>query len=645
MKVPQKGDREIRARRGSERGRSRKREIRKMSTLKLNKKFIESIPMPMCIVDKKGKIVDFNAHIGEVFLYDDITGSDFFALTGVKLEDIIEESGEKGCKTIERSDKTFKVFTSEESCCEKNGDTDRSGDEDTDENRDRDTDGSVNGNVDEGNVLVFFYDITRYEILKETYEDEKTCVALVRIDNYDELIAGTLPDMRMELSSRVDKTIRKWAADTHASIVKHKDDEYAMYFQQIYLKAMVDSKFSILDEVRQIETEVDFPISLSVGVGTAEDNMSDTEESARAALELALGRGGDQAVVRKHNQIDYYGGKLQTVEKTNKGKSRVIAHMLKQLIADADRILIMGHRNPDMDCFGAAMGMFRVCKMQGREANMVVDEVNDSLRVIYKQAKETEKYNFISGEKALELAGEGTLLIVVDTHRPSYVSCPGLLEKAEKIAVIDHHRRAADFIKNADLSYIESYASSACELVSEILQYSGKKRVLQKLEAEALLGGITLDTNRFAVKTGVRTFEASAWLRRSGADTTEVKRFFQMNIDMFKVRAKGIASAELHNNGVATSICEGYNRDAQIINSQVADELLNIEGVKASFVASKNDSGKTVVSARSLGELNVQVIMEKLGGGGHLTTAGAQVEESPEDVLEVIKNIVGGEKR
>lgn len=616
-----------------------------MKDIICDKDLFDSIPLPMCAVDSNGKIIGFNSHIGEVFLYDDIIGSDFFAITGLKIEDVINAGKNNTNLTIERSDKTFRVFTGRNDFTHRNKALilDASTEAMGIDSSVRETD--ERAKTDEKPLIVFFYDITRYETLKTTYEGEKTCVSLIRIDNYDELIAGTLPDMRMEVSSRIDKTIRKWASDCEASIVKHEEDEYAMYFQKTFLTKMIDGKFSILDEVRQIETEVDFPMSLSIGVGVAEDNMFDTEESARAALDLALGRGGDQAVVRKHHQIDYYGGKLQTVEKTNKGKSRVIAHILKQLIAEAGRILIMGHTNPDMDCFGAALGMFRVCKMQGRDAGIIVDEVNDPLRVIYKQAKESENYSLLSGERALELANEETLLIVVDTHRPSYVSCPELLRKVGKIAIIDHHRRATDFIKDADLSYIESYASSACELVSEILQYAGKKRALEKLEAEALLGGITLDTNRFAVKTGVRTFEAAAWLRRSGADTTEVKRFFQTDMEMFRVRAKSIASAELHNNGVATSLCEGYNRDAQIINSQVADELLNIKGVKASFVAGKNDSGKTVVSARSLGELNVQVIMEKLGGGGHLTTAGAQVEESPEDVLEVIKNIIGSEER
>jgi c-di-AMP phosphodiesterase-like protein len=586
-----------------------------MAETNFEKKMTSYVPVPVCVVNDRGKVVGSNDHIDEVFIYDEITGYDFFALTGIKIADMIAAAENNAYQILERNGKKFRLFA-----C-KDGDT----------------------MLD--NYFIFFYDITNYECLKDMYNDERICVSRINIDNYDELMASTPPDMRMTISSEVDKTIRRWAADNNASIINSKSNQYIMYFQYSYLKGMIDSKFSILDEVRQIETEADFPMSLSIGVGVGGKNILDTEDFANTAIDLALGRGGDQAVVKRLNKIEYYGGKLQTVEKGNKGKSRVVAHTLKQLIEQAGRIIIMGHGNPDMDSFGSSLGMVRVCQMCGRDANIVVNEINDSLQVIYKQAKDTGKYKFISKGKAMELANEDTLLIVLDTHRPSYCECRELLDIAGKIAVIDHHRRAVDAIKNPALSYIESYASSTAELVSEILQYAGPKRALEKLEAEALLAGITIDTNRFAVKTGVRTFEAAAWLRRSGADTTEVKRFFQTDLDAVRVRAKCIASAEIHDNGIATSICEGFNQDAQIINSQVADELLNIKGVKASFVAGRNAAGKTGISARSLGDINVQLIMEKLGGGGHLTTAGAQVEESPEEVIEIVKNILSNEKR
>ncbi|MBQ1489540.1 MAG: DHH family phosphoesterase [Eubacterium sp.] len=580
-----------------------------MSETSFEKSFAETVPLPICIVDSKGKVVSANSHIGEVFIYDDLVGSDFYALTGVRLSELLDGEEKKEQRTVQRSDKAFRLH-------------------------------AIHKNCEDGNTVVVFYDITDYETLKSAYMNERVCVAVVQIDNYDELIASTLPDMRMTITTQVDKTIRKWASDLKASIIHNKQNEYIVYFQSSFLPKLRENKFAILDEVRAIETESAFPMSLSIGVGIDGRTMEETEEFASSAIELALGRGGDQAVTKRNAQISYYGGKAQTVEKTNKGKSRVIARRLQQMIENSGRILIMGHKNPDMDCFGSALGIHRVCKMHGREASIVLDDVNESLNVVYKQAAESGKYSFISNEKALAYANSETLLIIVDTHRPSYLCCAELPGMVGQVAVIDHHRRAADAIENVNLSYIESYASSAAELVCEILQYSGKKRVLSKLEAEALLGGMTIDTNRFAVKTGVRTFEAAAWLRRSGADTTEVKRFFQTDLESFRARAEGIASAVVEENGIATSICKGNHREAQIINSQVADELLNIKGIKASFVASRNLIGQTVVSARSLGEINVQVIMEKLGGGGHLTTAGAQMDLPPEGVLEEIRKLV-----
>ena len=527
-------------------------------------------------------------------------------------------------KTIERNNKIFRLVTSR---AESQSDSEAEDEDDL-----------------SGVIVVFFNDITAYETLREEYTNERVCVARVNIDNYDEMKANTSPDMRMTISSEADKIIRKWAGKIGGSIVNMSRSEYIIYFEYRHVDEMIRNKFSILDEVRNIETQADFPMSLSIGVGIGGESIIETRDYADGALDLALGRGGDQAVVRRVNKIEYYGGKLQTVEKGNKGKSRVVAHALSRLIDQADRVMIMGHRNPDMDAFGAALGMFRVCMMNGKNSSIVIDEVNDSLQTIYKQAKERGIYTFLTHDRAKELIDENTLLIVLDTHRPSFVECKDLLDCTDRIVVIDHHRRAVDAISNPVLSYIESYASSTAELVTEILQYTGNKRDLDKLEAEALLAGMTVDTNRFAVKTGVRTFEAAAWLRRAGADTTEVKRLFQSDLDDFKTRSRGLSSAHIGEDGIATSICPGYNQEAQIINSQVADELLNVRGVKASFVAGRDETGQTVVSARSLGDVNVQLIMEKLGGGGHLTTAGAQVEMSPEEVLTMVRNILDGDK-
>lgn len=593
-----------------------------MAELNYKEILTEKVPLPMCIVNENGKVIDSNSYMDEVFVYDEIKDYDFFALTGIKVEELEASAESRVFKTIERNNKIFRLVTSR-------ADSQSEDDEENEES---------------GVIVVFFNDITAYEHLREEYNNERVCVARVNIDNYDEMKANTSPDMRMTISSEADKIIRKWAGKIGGSIVNMSRSEYIIYFEYMHVDEMVRNKFSILDEVRNIETQADFPMSLSIGVGIGGESITETRDYADGALDLALGRGGDQAVVRRVNKIEYYGGKLQTVEKGNKGKSRVVAHALSRLIDQADRVMIMGHRNPDMDAFGAALGMFRVCMMNGKNSSIVIDEVNDSLQTIFKQAKEKGTYTFLTHDRAKELIDENTLLIVLDTHRPSFVECRDLLECTDRIVVIDHHRRAVDAIANPVLSYIESYASSTAELVTEILQYTGNKRDLDKLEAEALLAGMTVDTNRFAVKTGVRTFEAAAWLRRAGADTTEVKRLFQSDLDDFKTRSRGLSSAHIGEDGIATSICPGYNQEAQIINSQVADELLNVRGVKASFVAGRDETGQTVVSARSLGDINVQLIMEKLGGGGHLTTAGAQVEMSPEEVLTMVRNILDGDK-
>ena len=565
------------------------------------------MPMPVCVVNHNGKVVRSNANMKDVFVYDELTGYDFFALTGISSDELRELADKHKFRSLERNDREFRVFAA----------------------RDKDD--------EDGNTMVFFYEITAYVAVKKKYDEEKICVARINIDNYDDLISSTEPEMRMTISSQVDKLIRDWSQRLKGSIVTMRAGQYIMYFQSRHLKGMIDSKFSILDDARDIETQTDFPISLSIGVGLNGETLAETRNNADAALDLALGRGGDQAVIRDGNKIRYFGGRLMSVEKGNKGKSRVVAHALKRLIEQAERVLIMAHRNADMDAFGSELGMARVCKIYGVNASIIIDKVNDSLQTIHKQARLSGEYNMITSEKAKELMTPNTLVVLLDTHRPSYSECEEVLEQAERIAVIDHHRRAADGVSNPTLSYIESYASSTAELVTEILQYLGAKKALSKLEAEGLLAGMTVDTNRFAVKTGGRTFEAAAWLKRAGADTAEVKKFFQSSIEDFKIRSKAIADSVITEDGIATSICIGNNPEAQIVNSQVADELLNVKGVKASFVAGTNADGETLISARSLGDVNVQILMEEFGGGGHLTTAGAQVKESPEEIIELAR--------
>lgn len=579
---------------------------------KRKRKPVEGVnsPFPTCIVGRNGKIISANQFIDKVFLYDALEEIDFFGLTGIKLETLEDISVEDTYITLERNGCIFRLLVRI---------------------------------IDEGSYFVTFEDVTALEELRLKYIENRNCMGKINIDNYEELQNRVSIEQKNQTINLIVNLITEWSKEMKASLNRIKEDEFLLFFPFYKLEQAIENKFEILDKVRSIDTGADFPLSLSMGIGISADDMEETENLANRAIDLALGRGGDQAVVKTDEKTTYYGGKIQARERSNKGKSRIIAHALKVLISQSDQIFIMGHRNADMDAFGSSLGVFRICKLEDKDKDItiVVSTVNKSLKEIYQSAEDMETYKFANGEKALEQIGDNALVIVVDTHRASYVDCPELLEKAKNIVVIDHHRRAEDFIANPTLHYLESYASSTAELVTEILQYSGEKKLLVKLEAEALLAGMTIDTNRFAVKTGVRTFEAAAYLRRSGADTTEVKRFFQTDLESFKIKSRCINDAKFYDEGIAMSICKGENEDAQVINSTVADELLTIKGIKASFVAGKNQQGTTVISARSLGEMNVQIIMEKLGGGGHLTTAGAQSDDlSPEELIEKVKELV-----
>ncbi|MGN0734979.1 MAG: DHH family phosphoesterase [Anaerovoracaceae bacterium] len=586
-----------------------------MSQEKQEKIISPCVPLPLCVINNQGKIIDANQHIGDVFIYDAIIDADIFTLTGIKTADLYAAAAEDTHPQLRRNEKVFRLVT------------------------------YLMGEEPDSNLGIIFNDVTNMEELKERYNNEKPCVAKIQVDNYDQLIdtSGAAPNLG--LSSEIDKIIRKWAARINGSVSRVKSSNYVVWFEQQYLDRLVASKFDLLDDVRNLETGADFPASLSIGIGVGGKSMTQTEEYANAALDLALGRGGDQAVVKRNIKIEYYGGKLQTVEKSNKGKSRIVGHALKQLIDQSRRIFVMGHRYPDMDSFGASLGIMRLCTLSEKEPFIVIDEFNDSLQAIFRQAKESENYRFISSEKAAAMAEAEDLLIVVDTHRPSMVQCPELLGICERVVVIDHHRKVEEFIENPVLAYMESYASSTSELVAEILQYMTTKKVLLKLEAEALLAGITVDTNGFAMKTGVRTFEAAAWLRRQGADPTEVKRFFQEDLYNIRLKAAAISATEIIGGDIAVTTCQQVMPDAQLICAQVADQLLTIKGVRASFVVGRNNEMKTVISARSMGEINVQVIMEKFGGGGHLTTAAAQVDTSIDETVSKIMNVLEANKQ
>lgn len=570
--------------------------------------FIQSLPIPACTVSAEGFIKKANALMSDVILYNDIEGANFFTLTCVKRSELIESNEEKDT-IIERNGRRFSLH-------------------------------AIEGASEEEDVTIFFRDVTEREKYKELYEAGKPVVILVSIDNYDELLSSITTDSKRGVPAEVDRIVRKWANEYKAPILSSEEESYAILTDRETAKRIMADNFSVLDEVRQIETKIDFPVSLSIGMGMSDMSLADTHDLAEAARELALGRGGDQAVVKDDEQTHHYGGTLQSMEKNNRGRAKVIAHAIKRLIKESSKVLVMGHRWPDMDSFGSALGAYRMCEYLGKEVYLILEDYNEALEEIYKAADNTEAYRIIKHKKAVELMDDKTLVIVVDTNRPTLVECREVLDKATNKIVIDHHRLADDSIVAPTIAYVESYASSASELVSEILQHVSQKKIISKFEAEALLAGIMVDTNSYSIRSGVRTFEAAAWLKRAGADTSKVKGFFQTDIMSFQAKANAVATAEYTAKGIAFATTDCYTSDAQIINAQVADELLTVKGVKASFVFGRNDKLKTLVNARSLGGINVQVIMEKLGGGGHLTAAAAQLEITPEEAREEINKLL-----
>lgn len=572
---------------------------------------ISNHPLPLCMIDSDGKFLWYNKKFSDIYKDADVVNAGIYRVTGLKASEFFTDDPVEKPVMVSSNGRAYKVVSSY-----------------LDEDKNN-------------SAVLYWIDMTNYELVKNLYKDERSCYAYVIVDNYDELIACSPDDRKSIVAAEIEKTIRQWAAKMQASITRFRNSQYFVIFEQKHFDKLEAGKFAILDEVREIETDADFPVSLSIGIGIGGKTPQQGDEYAAAALDLALGRGGDQAVVKKVSKIEYYGGRLQTVEKRNKGKSRIMAHALRQLIDQSSQVVIMGHKKPDMDSFGAALGICRIAKNRSKPAFVIINSYNESLNDMYHTAENSGNYKFIRNEQALDITDKDTLVIVVDTHRPSMVECSELLTRTDKLVVIDHHRKTEEFIDNATLTYMEAYASSTSELITEILQYSGgDKKDIDKFEAEVLLAGITVDTNRFSIRTGVRTFEAASWLRRMGADTANVRQFFQTDMDSLKQRSKIVSSATMPIPGIALARCEGKFTDVQVINSRAADEMLNIKGVKASFVVGENDEGLTVISARSLGEINVQTIMEKLGGGGNLTKAGAQIEIPVEETLNLIIQLV-----
>ena len=573
----------------------------------MDDQYIRMLPIPACLVDTDGIIRAANPLMKNVFVYEDIAGYNFFTMTGFKRDQLMKANQEE--MILDRNGRLFKLWINE-------------------------------GAKEDEDIVVFFDEATTRESFRSKLESDKAAIMYINIDNYDELIASAPEDFRRMIPAQIDSLVRKWGESFSSPVISTGDDRYVMYTTRGNLEGMIKGNFSVLDEVRSLETQIDFPASISIGAGISDISLIESTELAEAALELALGRGGDQAVVKNDDGTRYYGGTLQSLEKNNRSKPRVIAHAMKALIEDADKVFIMGHRWPDMDAFGSALGASAICSFLGKDSYIVIDKHNEALDTIYQKVQDTENYSIIKPERALRMVTDLSLLIIVDTNRPMLIESPELAQACRTRIVIDHHRLTEDSYQNSAVAYVESYASSASELMAELMQHFSQKRFISKLEAEAMLAGIMVDSNNFSGRTGVRTFEAASWLKRGGADSTEVKKLFQVRQEDFQSKASAIAGAEFAADGVAYAINEGVTRNTQIINAQVADELMTVKGTKAAFVLGRNEVGQTMVSARSYGEINVQTIMEKFGGGGHFTSAAARTDEPLAEVLARIRKLV-----
>ncbi|MDE5965314.1 MAG: DHH family phosphoesterase [Lachnospiraceae bacterium] len=498
--------------------------------------------------------------------------------------------------------------------------------------------------IDEHDIIVavYFYDETELQAYIRENQEQKLVVGQIYIDNYEEAMDSVEEVRQALLIALIDRKINVYMQNIDAIVKKMEKDKYFFVFKQKYLSQLETTKFALLDEVRAINIGNELAVTLSISIGAEADSFLQAYDSARVAMDLALGRGGDQAVVKYGERIVYYGGKSQGVEKTTRVKARVKAHALREILETKDKVIIMGHRLPDVDCLGSALGIYRLADALGKKAHIVINEATISVRPIMNNFAGNSIYPedlFYNSEQAVAAMDADTLLVVVDVNRPTYTECPELLSMTNSIVVLDHHRQTSETIQNATLSYVEPYASSACEMVAEVLQYIVDKPKLRSLEADAMYAGILVDTDNFVTKTGVRTFEAAAFLRRSGADVVRVRKMFRSDMEDFKQKARGVEHAEVFLDifAISTMPVEGVDSPT-VMASKVANELLNIAGVHASFVFTDLE-GVIYISARSIDDINVQVIMEKLGGGGHANAAGAQLTDVSlqEGIMQVKK--------
>lgn len=596
-----------------------------MDYTQVQKKLIKEMEIPNTLVDRTGKVLWSNDAMREIF--NDVKVKyimDIFPEISKENLQFEEDESKKPCINLAYSSRNYRIEFNRINVDEEFS--------------------TENSKNEEYLISVYMFDETEIKRLAKENADQKMVAGLIYIDNYDDALESVEDVRKSLLIALIERKINKYFSAYDAVVKRLEKDKYFLVIKQKYLSILQSNKFSILDEVKGVNIGNEMAVTISIGLGVNGEEYIQNCDYSRTAIDLALGRGGDQAVVKDGEKIYFYGGKSKQVEKNTRVKARVKAHALRELLESKDKVIIMGHKIGDIDSLGSAIGVYIAAKSIGKPAYIVINEITTSIRPMLTLFKDNDDYEedmFINSGEAIERVTYNTAVVVVDVSRPSYVECPEILSKAKDIVVLDHHRRSSDTIENASLSYIEPYASSASEMVAEILQYFTDGIKIKPVEAEAMYGGIMIDTNNFSKKTGVRTFEAAAFLRKCGADVTNVRKLFRDSFDDYKAKASAISSAEAFEKVYAIAVCPSEGIDSPtVLGAQISDELLNINGVKASFVLTEHNN-KIYISARSMGDISVQLIMEKLGGGGHLDTAGAQLENvSMYEAKNILKKLI-----
>lgn len=566
-------------------------------------------PFPLVIAETNGNLIFRNTKFNQEFANIDINNYLTKILDDVKLEIKNNDKKEKIYDEIKIDKKTYKLY------------------------------GDYMPLKDEYVITIYFVDDTKLVELESLFDNKDMYIGIIMIDNYEEIIQRIPDDSKPQLMAEIEKKLYEWASEFKGLILKSERDTFVCIFEKQYIKEIEERKFDILDTIKELQPSDKMQFTFSIALSNDGETNLEKYKTAQAALDIVLGRGGDQAVIHEGDKYTFFGGRTQELEKRTKVKARIISHALEGLILEASKVLIMGHTNPDMDCVGASMGIYRIAKTLGKDAYIVLNNKGDNLTTFLEELKDNEEYEgvILEPQKSISEIDDDTLLVVVDTNKKNYVESLEVLNKAPKIVVVDHHRRSPDYIENATLTFHEVYASSASELVTELIEYAQCEPTLTSIEAEALYAGIMMDTKTFTFKTGVRTFEAAAYLRKCGVDIIKVKKWFQSDFDTYNKISNIIGKAELVYDTIAISLYEEEDKDSNVVCAKAADELLTISNITASFVIGKLGD-KICISGRSIGDINVQVILEKLGGGGHITLAGAQVEGM--DILEVKQELI-----